>query len=258
VEIHQYAHSPQPNVDEMMWWVKEGGARDQPNHVLQGLNVETTVLRKQLVEFLSSKPDNTMAPIAFRIYRKAMKLEADVRTWFDTTADARMRTVDYWQDETPDETAHNATAYPGNVYTFDNIFIAAKYLSVHLHWLMLAEIMANITNWVQNHCATENVSGAQRAQAVALAQEQIAEVIAIAPYYCKYPTYNSPSPFGGMTCSFPLYVAGSSPFTTKKQRAFLIGRLKHLSSAAGLKSSARFASVLKALDSHDSQLRCVK
>lgn len=239
----------------MMWWVKEGGSRDQPNHVLQGLNVETTVLRKQLVEFLSSKPDSFMAPIAVRIYRKAKKLEAQVRTWFDTTADARMRTVEYSQGETPDETIHQATAFPGNVYTFDNIFIAAKYLSVHLHWLMLAEIMANITNWVQNNCVMESITAAQRAQAVALAQEQIAEVIAIAPYYCKWPTYNEPSPFGAMTCSFPLFVAGSSAFTTKKQRTFLIGRLKHLSSAAGLKSSARFASLLKALNSHESRFQ---
>jgi hypothetical protein len=229
----------------MMWWVEEGGHREGPNLVLQSLNVETAILRKQLADFLGSQPETIMSPIAIRIYVKAKKLEAEVRAWFDTMRDTSMRTVDYWQEEIINEKIQHARAYPGRVYTFQNIFIAAKYLSIHLHWLMLADIMAKVANWMQIHCPPEDIVFARISQAVALAQEQISEVIAIAPYYCRWPTYDAPSPYGAMACSFPLFVAASSPFASAKQKAYLMGRLRHLSIGAGLKYSGSFADMLK-------------
>src|ERR1700712_1497409 len=149
----------------MMWWVEEGGHREGPNLILQGLNVETAILRKQLADFLSSGPEAIMAPVAVRIYERTKKLESDVRTWFDTMRDKRMRTVDHFQGDIPQEKIHQAKAYPGSVYSFQNIFIAAKYLSIHLHWLMLAEIMVKITTCMQTYCPSEDTVFTQRSQA---------------------------------------------------------------------------------------------
>lgn len=236
----------------MTWWLNEGADSNQPPHVMQGLTVETTVLRRQLADFLKSEPDSSRFLTAFWIHSKAKKLEVQVRRWYNTAADAKLQTVDYWQCEVPEDTIRLAQAHPGKVYTYDNIFIAAKFLNVHLQWLALAEIMATIASWVQNNCATGHATSTQKSEAVAMAEEQIAEIISIAPYYCQWPTYDSPSPLGGMTCSLPLYVTGFSPFTTTKQRAFLIGRLRHLSEAASLKLSGKFADVCKA-DHHSHQ-----
>lgn len=229
----------------MLWWAMEGGSDTDPKHNLRKLNVETTVLKKQVAEFLTHEPDKTGMPTAIRIYKSAKQLEGQLKKFIDNTPDQIMRTIERWQDEIPESEIHRAEAYPGKVYSFANIFVGAKFLSIHLHRLILAEIMVRMATWIETHGGFLSTASALRQEAMGMAEEQILEIIAIIPFYCKWPNYDSPSPFGGMTCSFPLFVAGSSSVISKKQKTFLIGRLSYLSSVTGLKLAAKFAQVLR-------------
>lgn len=226
----------------MAWWVNARGESIQPYSITEGLNVETTVLRRQLADFLESAPDSASVLTAIWIYAKAKKLATEIRVWFNHSADGD-QILDYWQEDVPEETIHLSRAFPGRVYTFDDVFVAGRYLNVHLQWLALAEVMATISRWMQTQCPNLDLASAQRAQAIALAEEQVAEIISIAPYYCQWPTYKSPSPLGGLACSLPLFMTGLSPYTTRKQQAFLMGRLRHISDASGLKLTGTLADV---------------
>jgi hypothetical protein len=224
------------------------GSIDSPKYALRKMNVETTILKKQVAEFLSTNPSSTGIPTAIRCYKTAKQLDNQLKKYMDNTPDQIMRSIERWQEEIPESEIHRADAYPGKVYSFSNIFIGAKFLSMHLHRLMLAEIMINMATWIENHGGFLSTASALRQEALDMAQEQLLEILAITPYYCKLPNCDSPSPFGGMTCSFPLFVAGSSSIITKKQKTFLIGRLSYLSSTTGLKISAKFAEVLRVQD----------
>lgn len=245
--MHQYAHSPSlsEEFEDMMWWAMEGPADNGPKQALRRLNVETTVLRKQVADFFKVTPNRNDLPVAIRIYRKAKALDFELGHWFEDGPHLNMRRIDRWQEDVDDDNIHKATAYPGKVYDFDNIFIGAKFLSLHLHRLVLAEIMLEISTWIENCGACLSITCTQRQDAMALAKQEISEIIAIVPFYCKWPSTESPSPFGGMTCSFPVFVAGSSAVVSEKQKAYLVGRLSFLSQATGLKLVGKFAEVYK-------------
>lgn len=247
VQIHQYAHSPNlsEEFEDMMWWAMEGPADNDSKHALRLINVETTVLRKQVADFFSAGPERADFPTAFRIYRKAKTLEIELGRWFEEGPHLGMRRIARWQEDVPEDQIHRSSAYPGKVYDFDNIFIGAKFLSLHLHRLVLAEILIQISTWIGAYGACTSSTCTQRQEAITIAEQEITEIIAIVPFYCQFPNAESPSPFGGMTCSFPIFVAGSSSVVTKKQKAFLVGRLSQLSQATGLKIAGKFAELLK-------------
>lgn len=245
--IHQYSHSPHNSAEEIKWWVHEGSS------ALQKLNVEAIFLRRQLSEFLKTGKDSTHSPAAFRIYRKAKKLDKEIAKWFEETDEKQpwVRQTGVWQDDLPDSEIHLAEAYPGNIYTFSDICNGTKMLNAHVHRLMLAEVMAKIVDWVQNHCSRDVISMPQRDEAQRLAQEQIAEILAMTPCFVNWPNYKNPSPYGGMTCTFPLYITGMSTFISPKQKAFLVGRLAHIASVSGLKLAGRFAKMMESMGSRD-------
>ncbi|KAH8195521.1 hypothetical protein TruAng_010306 [Truncatella angustata] len=242
--IHQYAHSPKVanGFEDMLWWALEGPVDDESKQALRRLNVETIILRKQVIDFMKNNPVRSEFPVALRIYRKAKSIDAEVARWFVDGPHLDMRRVQYWQDDVSEETIYRATAFPGKVYDFDNIFIGAKFLSLHLHRLVLAEILLQISSWIESCGVCLSSTCTERQEAIAIAQNEISEILAIVPFYTNT---QSPSPFGGMQCSFPLFVVGSSTVITKNQKAFIIGKLSHLSHTTGLKVAGKFAEVLR-------------
>jgi hypothetical protein len=248
VKIHQYAHSPDlsEEFEDMMWWAMEGPADDETKLALRQLNVQTTILRKQVADFFRENPNRTEIPTAIRIYKKAKELEEDLHYMLDNDQHLCMRRIARWQDEIPESDLHRATAYPGKVYEFDNVFVAARFLSLYLHRLVLAEILLQVSSWIEASGACASSTYSQRQEALALAREQISEIIAAIPFFGSWPNSESPSPFGAMTCSFPLFVVGLSTVISRSQKAFLVGRLNHLSSATGLRIPRKFAEELKA------------
>lgn len=228
-----------------MWWAMEGSGDDGPKQAIRRLTIETTVLRRQVGDFFNTNPAKIEFPTAIRLYKKAKALDLEIGRWFQEGPHLRMRRIDRWQEDVADHDIHRALAYPGKVYEFDNIFIGAKFLSLHLHRLYMAEIMLQISTWIEACGACLSSGCTERYEAIELAKQEISEIIAIVPFYCKGQDTESPSPFGGMTCSFPIYVTGSSSVVTKRQKAYLAGRLSHLSEATGLKIAGKLADVLR-------------
>ncbi|ORY55863.1 uncharacterized protein BCR38DRAFT_379870 [Pseudomassariella vexata] len=255
--VHQYVHSPDYDAGDIKWWASEGST-DEPRHVLQRLNVEATLLRRQLTQFMACEDidDEGAArektPMAYRILRKAKRLDAQLAAWFRGVGDVWQPKIDHVQDEVPENLLHRALAYPGNVYTFNSIWISAKFLNAHTHRLILAEIMAQIVDWLREHqCGsgtyeTMNLGmgidmDREKEEAELIARQQVSEIVAMTPYFCGWPDPASPSPYGGMTCSFQLFVCASSPFISARQKAFMVGRLSHIAQSSGLKLAGKFA-----------------
>ncbi|KAK6078930.1 hypothetical protein SCUP515_04369 [Seiridium cupressi] len=112
-----------------------------------------------------------------------------------------MRHIDHWREDLPQVDTRGAQAFPGKVYPFETIFIGARFLSLHLYRLVLAETIALITTWIEDCGACVLTLTTQRQQAIALAQQEISEINAIVPFYCNTSQAEPHSPFGGMTVS---------------------------------------------------------
>lgn len=241
----QLAYSPDYEVDDIRWWASED-PNDEINSALQRIAIEATLVRGQMIRFSKRPYDSSKGSTALKIYRKAKAVGKQLDDWLMSSEEAWGQPADRDSAGLGDEV--HLGPFFGKQYSFPGTRTAARMLNAHVHRLILAEILVQITDWMQN-CSMPGVDcKLGREEAVSVARDQIMEVIAVTSYLLDWPCPASPSPYGALACAFQLYVTGSSPLAAAEQRQFIIRRLFASSQRSGSKLAAKFAQALASID----------
>lgn len=227
---------------------------DKSGHVALMLNMKTTLIRAEADALLTSGPKtaNNIGK-ALDLLRRAREIVLELGRWLENCQPSFPRFISGWVDDVPDIKLETAETFSGPVYSFPNVWIAAKHLNTNASRIMLSGIMVRCVQWIcspSDHTKTDDYAEAMR-----IGREEVNNVIASVPYFvswtgdtattpffpCGAPT--SPKAYSAVAAIYPLLCTGLSPFVTTRQKKWLCGRLRSMSETMGIKQATVFAEV---------------
>lgn len=245
-----------PPIEEMEWWSQHIVSRKQGGHAALVLNMQTTLIRAEADALFASGPKTALKiDKALDLLHRAKELVAQLGRWLENCQPTWPKYMSGFAEGMPDEARiHRAVVYPGlPVYTFPNVWVAAKHLNTNASRILLAGIIIRCTEWI---CAPSDHTGTTDfADATRIGCEEAANVISSVPYFvdwagdytttpffpCGAPT--SPKAYSGITAMYPVLTTGLSDFVSPVQKKWLCGRLNFMSESMGIKQAGVFSKV---------------
>lgn len=242
-----------PAPGEVEWWGQHM-VTNEAGHIALVLNMKTTLIRAEADRLLTSGPKTAdKVAKALDLLHRAREIVLELGKWLQNCPATYPKSVSGFADEVPDDALETATAFPGLLYTFPNVLIAAKHLNTNASRIMLSGIMVRCIEWIcapSDHTDTDDYK-----EAMAIGREEVANVVATVPYFCSWtgdaattpyfpcgaPT--SPKSYSAITVLYPLLCTGLSCFVTREQRRWLCGRLRFIAETMGIKQADMFAQV---------------
>lgn len=160
----------------------------------------------------------------------------------------------------PCENDHEATTY-GSItafpslplYTFPNVWAAGKYINANISHLILQQAACRCISWL---CApSDHRQIKEYRDAFAEGSRQVDDLLASTPYFFGWTgdalttphfpcgTADTPKGLSFICCLWPLYYCGMSIFATRRQRAYIKGRLNAIWEIMGIRQADVFAKV---------------
>lgn len=242
-----------PVPGEVEWWGQHL-ISDKSGHVALVLNMKTTLIRAEADALLTSGA-KTAEKIdkALDLLRRARAIVLELGRWLENCQPTWPKYVSGCADDVPDDQLEKASAFPGPLNTFPNVWVAGKHLNTNASRIMLSGIMVRCVQWIcapADHTETDDYREALR-----IGREEVANVIASVPYFvnwkgdytttpyfpCGTPT--SPKAYSAVTALYPLLCTGVSIFATARQKRWLCGRLRFMAEVMGIKQADLFATV---------------
>lgn len=254
-QIRQYMFGfvANPAPGEFEWWGQHL-LSDKSGHIALMLNMNTTLIRAEADALLTGGPKTAdKIDKALDLLRRARDIVLELGRWLENCQPTWPKSVSGWAAEVPDDQLCRAAAFPGLVYTFPSVWVAAKHLNTNASRIMLSGIIVKCVQWI---CSPSDCSQIDDyAEAMEIGCQEVSNVMASVPYFvswmgdytttpyfpCGAPT--SPKAYSAVTALYPLLCTGLSIFATPRQKRWLCSRLSLMSETMGLKQAELFAKV---------------
>ncbi|CAJ2508574.1 Uu.00g136000.m01.CDS01 [Anthostomella pinea] len=233
------------------WWITDA-VKDRTAAQSQRLMIKTGELRAEitrLMGFMTRTPDNV--EIMLDMIRKAQTVDQEVVSWMkNVPEDWHFQTV-AWEDNVPNGDYSNAEVFPGRVDMYKDFWIASIWNSTRALRLILASLIVRCAAWV---CSPVDYrTTPEYATAARTCVDTITDILASVPYHLGWHLNKKHiiqrANLGGFACgeedttkglagyllTWPLTCVNGQDYTTDAQRAWVIGRLRHIGNAMGVK-----------------------
>lgn len=238
------------------WWITDA-VNDEHGTQCQRLNIHTGELRAEVNRLMSTasrSPDSIDTML--RMMRKCQELDQECASWARSLPEwFHWKTV-AWEDHVPQGDYSKAEAFPGRVDAYQDLWVASIWNLMRCSRLILASLIVRCAAWI---CSPVDYrTTPEYATCARTCVDIIADVIASVPYQLGWFAKRKHllekanlSAFGcgdedamkglpGYFLTWPLACLQGQDYTTDNQRAWVRGRLVHISAELGV----RYASML--------------
>ncbi|KJZ74436.1 hypothetical protein HIM_06246 [Hirsutella minnesotensis 3608] len=240
------------------WQINDMVDRD-PTFKVQQLSLMVGELRSEANRLLTNSTHSSVhVNKVFDLLRRCQAHEVVCENWARTLPEIYQFKLAAWEDNVPNGDYTKAEVYPGRVDAYQSLSVVHMWNIVRCARLALASIIVRCAAWKSapiDYRKTEEYSASVRTCSAI-----ITDIIASVPYQLgwfskrqdllhekgKFSTFecgedNVQKGLGGYMATMPLVCVVMQDYTTTVQRIWAHGRLHHIGSHLGIRSSHSFA-----------------
>lgn len=234
------------------WWIADGTINEPGVFVIR-LCLQVAELRAEVNTILPGSPRN---PDDFQKVRDIMKraeaMEQEFKVWEESLPDNWRPITAAWVDNVPGGDLMKAEVFPGRVDIYEDLFISNAWNHARVSRQFVSGLIVRCAAWI---CyPVDYRTTPEYASATRLGVDLVTDVIASIPYHLGWrmgedgalipgdlsgfssgrDDFTSPMALGGWLCTWCLFCATSTDYTTDSQRKWIKGRMNLIGEVMGL------------------------